>query len=128
MTRRRQGGQATVELALGLPIVFVAAVLVLQLAVVGRDRVMVSHASREAARAAATDPRAGAASDGAVAAGGGLDPSRLQVDADRRGDRIVVTVRYRSKTDLPLVGSLVPDPWLTSVVTVRDETENGRTT
>src|SRR5690606_706074 len=97
-------GQATVELALGLPVVFIAALLVLQLAVVGRDRVMVSHASREAARAAATSPEAGAALEGAQLAGGGLDPRRMQVDADRRGDRIVVSVEYRSSTDLPIIG------------------------
>lgn len=108
------------ELALGLPVVVMAALVVLQLALVGRDRVMVSHTAREAARAAATDPAAGAARDGAVAAGG-LDPSRIQVESDRRGERVEVTVRYRSVTDLPLVGVLIPDPWLTSTVTVRDE-------
>lgn len=123
MTRRRsrtEDGQATVELALGLPIIFIGALLVLQLALVGRDLVMVAHASREAARAAATDPAAGAALDGARAAGG-LDPRLLEVDADRRGDRIVVSVHYQSQTELPLVGVLVPDPVLTSTVTVRDE-------
>lgn len=119
--RRAERGQATVELALGLPVVFIAALLVLQMALVGRDRVMVSHASREAARAAATDPAAGAALEGALAAGGGLDPARIRVDADRRDERIVVTVEYRSPTDVPLIGAILPDPLLTSVVTVRDE-------
>lgn len=121
---RNDRGQATVELALGLPVVFLAALIVLQLALVGRDQLMVAHASREAARAAATDPSAGAARDGALAAGGSIEPSRLQVDADRRGDRIVVTVRYHSRTDLPLVGPMIPDPWLTSTVTVRNERSN----
>ena len=52
----RHRGQATVELALGLPVVCIGVLLVLQLALVGRDAVLVAHAAREAARAAAVDP------------------------------------------------------------------------
>ncbi|MDZ7676799.1 MAG: TadE/TadG family type IV pilus assembly protein [Acidimicrobiales bacterium] len=111
-------GQATVELALGLPIVLVGVLLVLQLALVGRDQLLVSHATREAARAAAVDDRAGAARAAAVGSNGALDPERLQVDADRRGDHVVVTVRYRAPTNLPLVGALVPDPTLHSRITM----------
>ena len=118
---RRGGGQATVELALGFPIVLIGVLLVLQLALVGRDQLLVSHASREAARAAAVDPRAGAGRDGALAATTGLDPDRLDVDADRVRGRVRVRISYRSRTALPLVGPLVPDPVLHATVTMLTE-------
>ena len=114
-------GQATVELALGFPIVLVGVLLVLQLALVGRDQLLVSHASREAARAAAVDPGPAAARDGALAATTGLDPARLRVDTDRIGERVRVSLRYRSRTALPLVGPLVPDPVVDAGVTMRIE-------
>ena len=101
--------------------VLVGILLVLQLALVARDQVLVSHAVREAARAAAVDARSGAARDGAVRATTALDPDRLRVDADRTGDHVVVRVRYRSVTALPLVGVLVPDPTLHGSVTMRIE-------
>ena len=118
---RRAGGQATVELAIGFPVVLLGVLLVLQLALVGRDQLLLSHAGREAARSAAVDQRAGAAREGALESTTGLDPDRLRVDADRIGDRIRVQVTYRSRTALPLVGALVPDPTLRSSVTMRSE-------
>lgn len=118
---RRTGGQATVELAIGFPVIVLGVLLVLQLALVGRDQLLVAHASREAARAAAVDPGPGPARHGALAATTGLDPARLRVDTDRTRDRIRVELRYRSRTALPLVGALVPDPVLRSAVTMRVE-------
>lgn len=117
----REGGQATVELALAFPVVLVGILLVLQLALVARDQVLVSHAAREAARSAAVDDRAGAPRDGALRATTALDPARLQVDADRIGERVTVHVRYRSRTALPLVGALLPDPTLSATVVMRIE-------
>ncbi len=114
-------GQATVELALGLPVVALAVLLVLQLAVVGRDVVLVSHAAREAARAAAVEPRPGTALAAARGASGALDPHRITVAVSRRGATVTVEVRYRAVTGLPLVGVLVPDPTLTQTVTMRAE-------
>jgi Flp pilus assembly protein TadG len=119
---RRCGGQATVELAIGFPVVLLGVLLVLQLALVGRDQLLVSHATREAARSAAVDRRAGAAREGALESTTGLDPDRVHVDADRIGERVRVSVTYRSMTTLPLVGRLVPDPTLRSAVTMRSET------
>lgn len=129
MTRARRSarpgrpcsGQATVELAIAFPVVVLAVLLVLQLALVGRDQLLVSHAGREAARAAAVDPGAGPARRGALDATTGLDPARLDVDTHRRGDRIEVELTYRARTALPLVGPLVPDPVLRSSVTMRVE-------
>jgi TadE-like protein len=103
----RTRGQATVELALVLPLVVFALLAILQVGLVVRDQVAVVHAAREAARAASVDP----------------DPSRAtgaarrvlhdaQVDVGPRpevGESIAVEVRYHDRTDLPLVGPLFPD-------------------
>lgn len=121
---RRHGGQATVELAIGLPVVLVGVLIVLQLALVGRDQLLVSHAAREAARAAAVDERAGAGREGALASTTGLDPDRLHVEADRVRDRVRVRVTYRSRTALPIVGELIPDPVLKATVTMLDEEQS----
>lgn len=118
---RHGGGQATVELAIGFPVVLLGVLLVLQLALVGRDQLLVSHATREAARSAAVDPRQGAAGDGALASTTGLDPDRLEVDADHVGGRVRIRLTYRSRTALPLVGPLVPDPVLRAEVTMHVE-------
>ena len=109
------------ELALGFPVVLLGVLLVLQLALVGRDQLLLSHANREAARAAAVDPRPAAARGGALKATTGLDPDRLEVDARRVGAHVRVVVRYRSTTRLPVVGALVPDPLLRATVSMRIE-------
>lgn len=112
VTRRGDRGQSTVELALLLPLVTILILLVLQFGLVLRDQLMVVHAAREAARAAAVtegDP-ATAARSGAERAGS-LDHARLDLTTTSidRDERIRVVVRYRSSTDVPLVGSLLPD-------------------
>lgn len=116
--RAGQGGQASVELALALPLVFLLALAVLQVALVGRDAVLVAHAAREGARAAAVAPGSAAS---AARGSGGLAPSRVRVDEQAEGGRVVVTVRYESPTRLPLVGPLVPDVRLKAAVTFRRE-------
>jgi len=117
----RHRGQATVELALGLPVVCLAVLLVLQLALVGRDTVLVHHAAREAARAAAVEPTGTAARSGALASTTALDPRRLDVALAERAGRVTAQVRYQAVTGLPLVGPLVPDPALEASVTMRVE-------
>lgn len=119
--RARHRGQATVELALGLPVVCIGVLLVLQLALVGRDAVLVTHAAREAARAAAVEPSGPAARAGALASTTALDPHRLDVRLRRGGGRVTAEIRYRSITGLPMVGSLVPDPDLRAEVTMLEE-------
>jgi Flp pilus assembly protein TadG len=121
--RQRDGGQATVELALLLPVVAVLLLAVLQVGLVGRDVVLVTHAAREAARAAAVDDDPDAPAR-AAAASSGLDPHRLQVTTtgrDGAGSRVTVEVAYRVPTAVPLVGALVGDKLVTSVARMRVE-------
>jgi len=118
-------GQATVELALALPLVMTLLLLIVQVALVGRDQVLVVHAAREAARAAAVQPngdRAGPAA--AAAAAGPLDPSRLDVDvadADGTASSVRAHVRYRARTEVPLIGLLLPDVTLEATAVMRRE-------
>ncbi len=81
---RDDRGQATVELALVLPLVALVLAALVQAVVVARDQLLVVHAAREAARAAAVDPAPGAAMDAAELSGP-LDPRRLDVDVSGRG-------------------------------------------
>lgn len=109
-------GQATVELALLLPVVLALVLGVLQVGLVVRSQVQVTHAAREAARVVAVTGDASQAA-GAAARAGGLEPSRLDVDvtgAVARGGIVTVTIRYRAPTDVALVGPAIDDVVLTA--------------
>ncbi len=120
---RSQRGQSTVELALVLPVIALLLLAGIQVGVVARDRLLLAHAAREAARAAAVEPDPSAATAAARAATG-LDRGRLSVSLGPQrspGDRLVVSVRYRAPTSVPVVGRLIGDIALASDVTVRVE-------
>lgn len=121
--RDRQRGQATVELALVLPLVVMLLLAVVQVALVARDAILVVHAAREAVREAAVNAASGAART-AAEAGSGLTGPRLVVEVNKReapGGQVEVGVRYRAPTDVPLVGALVPDVTLSSRAVMRVE-------
>ena len=123
-TRRGDRGQATVELALVLPLVAVLVLVVLQVGLVVRDHVLVEHSAREAARAAsvADADRSSAANRAAVRAAD-LDAGRLRVSSNVTdgGERVAVHIDYRSATDVPLVGLLLPDVELRGDAVMRVE-------
>lgn len=119
----RQRGQATVELVLVLPVLVTLALLVAQAAAIGRDQLLVAHAAREAARAAAVDDDPGA---GASAARGSaaFEQGRVSVAISGRGatgSRVTATVTYRAPTNVPVVGALLGDVVLRSSATMRVE-------
>jgi hypothetical protein len=112
-------GQATVELALVLPLVVFGLMAVLQVGLIVRDQVAVIHAAREAARAASVDRDPGRAVRAARRV-----LARAEVDVGARprlGEPITVAVEYHARTDLPLVGPLFPDPDLRAKATMRVE-------
>ena len=117
---RSARGQATVELALVLPLVLTLALVVVQVGLVARDAVRVTHAARSATRAASVglddDSVRRAASEGS-----GLAPSRLSVVIVRAGDWVTVRVTYRCPTDVPLVGTIAPAVILREQLTMRVE-------
>jgi TadE-like protein len=105
--RRTDHGQATVELALVLPLVFALLALLFQIALVARDEILVTHAARDAAREATVtaDPaRVG------VAAEQNLPGAKARVvRRGRVGEPVEVVISYVAHTNLPLVGVFLPD-------------------
>jgi hypothetical protein len=112
-------GQATVELALALPVIAILGLLLVEGALVARDQLAVVHAAREAVRAASVDPDPAAAVEAArlVLPGAAVDIG----DRPPPGRPVTVTVSYGSPTDLPLVGPLLPDPRLSARAVMRVE-------
>ncbi len=119
--RSDAGGQATVEVALLLPVVAIMALFVVQVAMVVRAQILAIQAAREGARAAAVDTRPGVAPEAAAHAG--LDPSRIRVEVVRdAGEHLVhVVVSYRLNTDVSLVGGVLPDVTVRAEATMRAE-------
>jgi len=112
-------GQATVELALLLPLVLALLVLVFQVALVGRDQVVVVHAARAAVREASVTADRDRVEAAATRALPGAEVRVLQRGSV--GRPVEVEVSYRSVTDLPVVGALLPDLDLRSRATMRVE-------
>ena len=106
-SQRQDRGQATVELALCLPLVCLLLLGVVQIAVVVRDQLAVVLAAREAARAAAAsaDPQGA----GADAASRSIALRPLRVDVVDAGDTVTASVHHRAETSVPLIGALLPD-------------------
>jgi hypothetical protein len=90
--------------------------------VVSYRQVLVVHAAREAARAAAVEDqdRVAAARRAALQAGG-LDEGRLGVETIIDGDRVAVRVTFDEPTDVALVGRLLPSVRLAGSATMRLE-------
>lgn len=125
MTREGREGQATVELALALPVIALLMLLVAQLGLVVRDQLLVVHAAREAARRAAVDPADPNGRSAALRAGP-LDADRLQVRITRppaEGGEVRVRLSYRSPTAAPIIGPLLPDILLRGGASMRREYE-----
>lgn len=120
---RGDGGQASVELALVLPLVLLLLLGMVQLGLLVRDQILVVHAAREAAREAAVDP-APDAPRRAAAASSALDGARLTVNSSGRsgpGSRVRVDVAYRAPTAVPLIGPALGDLTLRATATMRVE-------
>lgn len=129
MTRGDEG-QAATELALVLPFFVLLLLGVVQVTLVARDQILVVHAAREGAREAAVDDRPGVARRAALrsagSGSGGLKPDRLTAETSSEkwpSATVTVEVRYRSATEVVLIGPLVPDIYLRAKATMRQESE-----
>ncbi|HEY4608945.1 MAG TPA: TadE/TadG family type IV pilus assembly protein [Ilumatobacteraceae bacterium] len=112
----RDRGQATVELALSLPLLFLFLLGIVQLVVIVRDQLAAELAAREAARAASVTTATGAAAQSAGEGAVSLRP--LVVSTDSSGATISVTVSHVTHTDVPLIGALIPDIDVTATATM----------
>ena len=118
--KRNQSGQATAEFALILPFLVTLMLCIVQVALVARDAVLVSHAARVGARAAAVQVSEAAVVN-AVRASVPLVADRLEVSQVTEGELVRVTVRYRSPTNVPLAGSFIGDVTVSESVAMWDE-------
>lgn len=122
--RDGDGGQATVELALVLPLLVTLLLALVQVGIAARDQILVVHGARVAVREAAVDPRPASVRSAALRATAALDPGALEVvtSASRGATATVTTrLRYRSRTRVPIVGLLLPDLVLRAEATMRAE-------
>lgn len=116
---RPTAGQSTVELACVLPLIVLFLLLLIQGALVIRDRVLTVNAAREAAREASVD---GGAFRVAAAANRVIEGVRVDVvERGIVGEPVKVRVRYTSETKVPLVGGLLPDIDMEATSTMRVE-------
>lgn len=109
----RQDGQATVEAALTLPIVLIALLLIVQVAVVARDALALTQAAREGARAAAVSATDAAALDAVRRSAGPLDADRIIIDVSpheserRRGESVTIRLAYEERLSIPIVSRII---------------------
>jgi Flp pilus assembly protein TadG len=121
--RHAERGQATVELALVLPVLLVVLGGLAQSGLVVVDQVRLWNAAREAARVAVVDPARHAASLAVRRAG--VEDAKVDVlpapEARRRGDPLTVTVSASPQARVPVVGRLFDGVTLEARATMRIE-------
>ena len=109
---------------MALPVIVLVCFAIVQVGAVARHDVLVAHAAREAARAAAVEPdlvRAREAATDAARRAVPLGDGRLVITLSRSDREVRVEARYVDPTNVPLVGSLVGDVTLTAVVVMHRE-------
>ncbi len=103
------------ELALCLPVLMIFLLAAVQLAVVVRDVLAVQLAAREGARAAAVAGGGGAAE---AAAAGAVALDDLRVSTSVGSATVTVTAEHVTRTEVPLIGWLLPDLPVAATVTM----------
>ena len=109
-------GQATVELALVMPLIIGLLLIILNVGLVVRDQLAVWHAASAGARAASISPDSPNVVQQAVEAEVRLRPLHLQIVRD--GDLITVEAKYPRAFGLWLISSIAPPLTLSATVTM----------
>jgi len=123
VTAHRQRGQASVEFAFMLPLLFGLLLVVAQVGLVVVDDVLAVNAAREAVRAAVVtsgDPMPPARR--AAIASGRLDPTHLELSISDDGATMTARVSYRIAVIVPFARHFVGQPAV--VVQARMAREN----
>ena len=122
--RRGDGGQATVELALVLPVFVMLLLLLVQVGVLVRDQVLVIHAAKKARGPPRSRAPSADAAEKAALAVVGLPLRTTDVITTPPGpkhDLVQVQVHYTDSTDIPIIGRLLGDVQVTGTVSMRME-------
>lgn len=114
-------GQATVEMALLLPVVALLVLLVVQAAIVARDQVQLTRATSAAARAAMVDPTERTARAALSDVGTGLEVKGLELSGDRSPGGLLTVSVVATPRKLPLVGAALGSVRLREQLVVRVE-------
>jgi len=114
-------GQATVELALVLPLVALLLAAVAQVVLLARDELRVVQAARVAARAVVVHPDEGAARAAIRGSGMALDGMRVSVTGSRAPAGLAAVTVSARPTRVPLVGLVVSGVELRERFVVRVE-------
>lgn len=109
-------GQATAEFALTIPVLIVVLLGAVQVFVVLVDRLHLVHVTRDATRAAAVSGRP---SDAAARVVERAWADRdVAVTVDEKDDLVSVRVELLNRTDVAIIGRLLPDVRLTESLTM----------
>ena len=100
-------GQATVEVALVVPLLAALALCLVWVAMIGAHQIAIVDAGRAAVRVASVGGDDAACRVAAVTAAPGLDPARMDLRFTRSGGQVRVRVRYREAPPLAVLGRLV---------------------
>jgi Flp pilus assembly protein TadG len=118
-------GSAAVEFALVLPLVLTMALVILELSLVAKDRLILQDGARAGAREASVSSDDATVRSAVVQASAGFDASSLTVQVSRQGGvgtPVTVTVSYHASIDIPVVQWLLPSGVdLTAEATMRQE-------
>jgi hypothetical protein len=119
----KERGQATVELALCLPVVLFVLGALAEIGLIASDQVRLWHAARESARIAVVEPDPTAARR--AAEGAGFGSLRLVIRPEpplrRAGDPLTVSVEYDRRAVIPVIGALFERVDLEARATMRIE-------
>lgn len=123
MRSRDERGQATVELALCLPLLALVCAGLVEASLLALDQVRVWHAAREAARVAAVEPDPAAARKAAEGSGlEALDVSVSPASQERAAGRATtVSLAYRYDGRVPFAGAAFETVVLRAEATTRIE-------
>ena len=120
---RSSSGQATVEVALVMPLLVALGVALVWLALIAAHQVAVVDATRAAVRVASAGGDDSAVRAAAVDAAPGLDPAFLEVSMTRTAGRVDVRVRYRQPPPMHVIAAFVPAVTLTDEQILSDESD-----
>ena len=114
-----EAGQSTVEFALIIPVIAIFLMLILQVGVVVKQKILVTNSSREAARILSVENDFGKATMKAKETVNGAEV--IISRPANQGEYLTVTIKDVVKSKIPILGVIFPDISVTSKTTMRVE-------